>query len=134
MKKILSLLVLLSAFTAAAQTTTTSSRPERPRMDESPMTEGTRRFQVVENIGGPGFFWLDTRRGDLWRMDPDTKEWNYLGVPARANTGPNGFYQLLSDRQGGVYILNTEYGDGWWTDGTTWKTAGEVVRRFNKAE
>jgi len=133
MKKLLLVAVLFSAFTVVAQ----MSRPERPERPSSfrpsygsPTSETYRRFQAVENTMDSGFYWLDTRTGDLWRLAPETKDWTYLGSPRGANSGVNGTYQALSDPKGGVYILNTEKGEGWWTDGTTWKIIGEVSRRM----
>lgn len=133
MKKLLLVAVLLSAFTAVAQV----ARPERPERPssfrssyDSPASETYRRFQAAENTTNSGFYWLDSRTGDLWRLAPETKEWIYLGSPRGANNGPNGTYQALSDPKGGVYILNTDKGDGWWTDGTSWKIIGDLSRQL----
>jgi len=132
MKKLLLVAVLLSAFTAVAQVAR-PVRPERPSSFrpsyDSPTSETYRRFQAAENAMDSGFYWLDTRSGDLWRLAPETKEWIYLGSPRGANSGVNGTYQALSDPKGGVYILHTDKGDGWWTDGTTWKIIGDLSRR-----
>jgi hypothetical protein len=92
------------------------------------------RFVSCENIGGAGFYWLDTASADLWRLDPALVEWIYLGSPRGADSGRKGTYQLLSDRHGGVYVLNSSNGEGWWTDGSGWKSIGEPVRRVKKAE
>jgi len=136
MKKILLAAVLLSALTAVAQV----SRPERPERPssyrpsyDSPTSEEYRRFQAAENAMDAGFYWLDTRTGDLWRLAPETKEWIYLGSPRGASSGVNGTYLLRSDPKGGVYILNSDKGDGWWTDGNAWKIIGDLSRR-TKAE
>jgi hypothetical protein len=134
MKKLLLSAVLLSAFTAVAQLPQ-AAKPERPTApttsNESP-EGGCRRFQAVELPGAAGFYWLDSARGDLWKVTPEVKEWKFLGTPRGANNGPNGTYQLFSDRKGGVYILHTDKGDGWWTDGTTWKTLGDLSRRVKE--
>ena len=130
MKKLLLVAVLLSAFTAVAQ----ESRPVRPPVRlpsyAPPASETYRRFQAVENPADSGFYWLDTRTGNLWRIAPETKEWKYLGAPRGANNGPNGTYEGLADPKGGVYILNTDKGDGWWTDGTDWKIIGDLSRQL----
>ena len=132
MKKILLSAVLLSAFTAGAQLSQLLPQTDQPTetvsSNESP-EGGCRRYQAVEIPGAAGFYWLDSTRGDLWRVTPEVKEWKFLGTPRGANNGPNGTFQLFSDRKGGVYILNTDKGSGWWTDGTVWKIIGEPSRR-----
>jgi hypothetical protein len=137
MKKILLFVVLLPLVTAVAQTTqTTPSRPAVFHSSDSPSLsiEDEKRFTACENIGGSGFYWLETTSGNLWWMDPAAMEWNFLGDPRGANSSRKGTYELLSDRNGGVYVLNTDNGEGWWTDGTTWKIIGELSRRVKKAE
>jgi hypothetical protein len=110
------------------------STPERPSsfrpVYDSTTSEIYRRFQAVENPIDSGLYWLDTRSGDLWRLVSETKEWRYLGSPRGANNGPNGTYQALADPKGGVYILNTGKGDGWWTDGNVWKIIGDLSRQL----
>ncbi len=137
MKKLLLSAVLLAALTAGAQTTTFTPVPPvivQPSASDQPFAiEEKTRFQACENIGGTGFFWTDTVTGNLWRVAPPNMEWNFLGSPRGANTGRRGTYQLLSDRAGGVYVLNADNGEGWWTDGTVWKNIGEL-RRVKKAE
>jgi hypothetical protein len=138
MKKMLLSAVILTAFTALAQTPQPAPAEHRPATYrppyEPPLTEEDKRFQSCESTGDSGFYWLDTRSGDLWRLDTATTTWKFLGSPRGANDGLKGTYQLLSDRSGGVYVLNTNTGEGWWTDGETWKTIGEPSRRMKKAE
>jgi hypothetical protein len=136
MKKLFLLASLFMAAAVGAQTPTPApSRPiiVRPSYESSSVEED-KRFQFCENIGGSGFFWIDTVTGDLWRTSPPDLEWIFLGNPRGANSGHHGTYQLLSDRKDGVYVLNTDNGEGWWTDGTSWKIIGELSRRAKKSE
>lgn len=136
MKKLLLLSSLLATISISAQTLTTST-PKPVIINssyDSSSTEEKTRFQSCENIGDSGLFWIDTVTGDLWRTTPPDLEWIFLGSPRGANSGRKGTYQLLSDRKGGVYVLNTDNGEGWWTDGTSWKIIGEPARRTKKAE
>lgn len=139
MKKILLSAVLLSAITAAAQTQQPAPqmvpprRVSQPSMYDMPLTVEPPRFQAVENTGGAGFFWMDSANGDLWKLDRETMSWDFAGSPRGADSGIKGTYQLLSDRNGGVYVLNTATGEGWWSDGSAWKNIGDVSRR-KKAE
>jgi hypothetical protein len=127
---------LLAAVAALAQTPTdTPTRPVIFRAPySSPAAEEDTRFLSCENIGGTGFYWLNTETADLWRLNPATMEWVYLGAPRGANTGRKGTYQPLSDRHGGVYVLHTDTGEGWWADGTGWKEIGEPSRRVKRTE
>jgi hypothetical protein len=136
MKKILLPALLLAAATALAQTQPdTPTRPVifRPPYDP-PAVEEDNRFLLCENTGGTGLYWIDTTNADLWLLDPETMEWNYLGSPRGADSGRKGTYILLSDRHGGVYVLNTGNGEGWWTDGAVWKNIGEPRRRMKREE
>lgn len=137
MKKLLLFFLLLCATATQAQIPQTEhserSPSYRPFYVPQPV-EVYRRFQAVENTGNSGFYWLDTTRADLWRLDPEAMEWIFLGAPRGSGTGRNGLYQLLSDRKGGVYILNTDDGEGWWTDGAVWKEMGEPSRRRKQIE
>lgn len=139
MKKILLSAVLLTAVTVTAQTQPSASQTVPARRTgpspvyDMPGTVEPPRFQAVENTGGTGFYWLDSVTGDLWKLDQETMAWNFAGSPRGANSRQRGTYQLLSDRSGGVYVLNTSDGEGWWTDGTVWKNIGEPSRR-KKAE
>lgn len=130
MKKFLFTL-LLTATVVCADDLTPSARSS---YSDSVRLEDKTRFTACENIGGTGFYWLNTETADLWRLEPSTMEWIYLGSPRGADSGRKGTYALLSDRQGGVYILNTDHGEGWWTDGTVWKIPGDPVRRIKRAE
>jgi hypothetical protein len=131
MKKLL-LSISLAAFTAAAQEST-QSVVFRTASDPSSTREEA-RFQACESPGNPGFFWIDTVSGDLWRLTPPDLAWQFLGSPRGANPGRKGTYQMLPDQHGAVFILNTDNGEGWWTDGTTWKIIGELSRRVKKTE
>ena len=135
MKKILLSVLFLAAVTAFAQTAPAlPDKPVfRPFYDSQTVEEKT-RFQFCENTGGTGFYWLDTTNGNLWRLNPATMEWNFLGAPRGANSTVKGTYELLSDRNGGVYVLNTDNGKGWWNDGAIWKVIGEPARRMEKTE
>ena len=92
------------------------------------------RFVAVENHGGAGFYWLDSTNADLWILDPDTMAWMYLGSPRGSNTGPKGTYMMLSDRRGGVYVLNVNSGEGWRADRTSWVIIGEPSRLGRRDE
>lgn len=122
---------LLITLSALAVCIATADTPTPPAVYYSTTTSNTteyfRRFVACESIGD-GFFWLDTTNGDLWRLDESLMEWEYLGDPRGANSGPKGTYQLLPDRRGGVYILNTDTGEGWWTNGNDWKVIGRLSR------
>jgi hypothetical protein len=138
MKKAFLCVFLFPLATAVAQTQ--SPAPVQPVTFHSPhdspalSIEEERRFLACENTGGTGFYWLDTTNGNLWKLDPDGMEWRFLGEPRGAQASRNGTYTLLSDRTGGVYVLNTDNGEGWWTDGVEWKRIGELSRRVKKAE
>lgn len=131
MKKVLLLALLLPALMPLAEEPS-KTVVFRPSHDSSSLEED--RFQSCENTGGTGFFWMDTSNGELWKLTPPVMEWVFLGGPRGANAALKGTYQLLSDRNGGVYILHTGKGGGWWTDGTTWKVIGELSRRVKKPE
>ncbi|MBI9019824.1 MAG: hypothetical protein JEZ10_01025 [Verrucomicrobia bacterium] len=133
---LLSLLILAAIAAAEDPSPHPPAHPPalfRPTYSVS-LTQEEARFASCENIGGSGFYWLDTRAGDLWRLDPAVKEWIFLGSPRGANSSRKGTYTLLSDRRGGVYVLHTETGKGWWTDGTVWETLGEPSRRMKREE
>jgi hypothetical protein len=119
MKKIILLILLVAAVRGSAS---------------EPSPDYYRQFVSCENIGGEGFYWIDTTSGDLWALYPPAMEWTYLGSPRGANSGRKGIYQLLSDRKGGVYVLNSETGEGWWTDGSKWKIIGRLTRLNNRTE
>ena len=131
MKKALWLVLLLPALITLAKD------PVKSEIDSSPKNSSSGeadRFQACENFGGSGFFWIDTGSGDLWRLTPPAMEWLFLGAPHGATAGPWGAYKLLPDRTGGVFILNTYNGQGWWTDGTDWKIIGEPSRRVKRVK
>jgi len=131
MKKVFWFALLLPALTVPAEepakTVVFRTSHNSPSFEED-------RFQACESPGNPGFFWIDTVTGDLWRLTPPDMEWTFLGNPRGANSGRKGTYKLLPDRRGAMFVLNTDNGEGWWTDGTTWKIIGEPSRRVKKAE
>jgi hypothetical protein len=131
MKKVLLLALLLPALTTLAEEPA-KTVVFRPSHDSSSLEED--RFQACESPGNPGFFWIDSVTGDLWRLAPPDMEWTFLGNPRGANSGRKGTYKLLPDRRGGMFVLNTDNGEGWWTDGATWKVIGEPSRRVKKTE
>ena len=132
MKKIYLLIALLPFAAAFAD-----KKPTTPLLPEAfnalPLEE-EKRFQSCENTGGTGFYWLDTRSGDLWQLDTAASSWKFLGSPRGSNDGARGTYQLLSDKKGGVYLLNTNTGEGWWTGGADWKSIGAPSLRMKKPE
>jgi hypothetical protein len=137
MKRHLLFFLLLCAAASLAQVPQTEHSERTPAYRPFYVPQAVevyRRFQAVENTGNSGFYWLNTANADLWRLDPETMEWIFLGSPRGSSSGRNGQYQLLSDRRGGVYILNTDDGEGWWTDGTAWKEIGEPSRRQRRIE
>jgi len=130
------ILFSLLIFAAVATAEEPSPRPLvmfRPSYRASSEQEDN-RFASCENVGGSGFYWLDTTNANLWQLDPAIKEWVYLGSPRGANTSRKGTYTLLSDRRGGVYVLHTETGEGWWTDSAVWKEFNEPSRRMKRTE
>jgi|GEM_PF-2362439 len=131
MKKVLWFALLLPALIATAEepakTVIFRTSNDSPSLEEA-------RFQACESPGDPGFFWIDTVTGDLWRLTSPDTGWTFLGNPRGANTGRKGTYKLLPDRHNGIFVLNTDNGEGWWTDGTVWKNIGELSRRMKKAE
>ena len=134
MKNVL-LPVLLIAITAGAQlpppATPTVPPIFRPPVFPSmrPPAEEQNRFQIAEDLHSKGFYWLDTTTGNLWQMIPPAREWFFVGQPRGANREQRGTYILRPDPTGGVYILHTETGDAWWTDGVNWTRLGEPARR-----
>lgn len=132
MKKVCLLLALLP-FAAAFADKKPSESPLPETFRPLPIEE-EKRFQFCENTGGSGFYWLDTRSGDLWLLDTVTNAWKFLGSPRGSNDGSKGTYQLLSDKKGGVYMLNTSTGEGWWTGGADWKSIGAPSIRIKKPE
>ena len=89
------------------------------------------RFVTCENCAGAGFFWVDTRRGEVWWVDPAKTEWVYYGAIGRS--GQNGRYMPFRNDNGeGLFILDTLRGEGWWTNGSQWKKMGMPGREQKK--
>jgi len=126
-KSILPVAFLVSVWIAGAQ----SPAPLRPLL---PTVEEKPRFIAVENVGGEGFYWLDSTTADLWLLDSATLRWMYLGSPRGARTGRQGLYTALSDRNGGLYILNVLTGEGWRADRAAWQIIGEPSRLVRSEE
>jgi hypothetical protein len=132
MKKLYLFIALLPF--AAALADKKQAEPLLPETFRSLPIEEEKRFLFCENTGGSGFYWLDTRSGDLWQLDAATITWKFLGSPRGSNDGSKGTYQLLSDKKGGAYMLNTSTGEGWWTGGADWKSIGAPSIRIKKPE
>jgi len=131
MKKTVLLIALLPFAASFAD-----KKPEEaaPPFYPVPLIEEEKRFQSCENTGGSGFYWLDTGSADVWLFDTAAGTWNFLGSPRGSNDGAKGTYELLSDKTGGVYLLNTRTGEGWWWTASEWKTIGAPSRRIKKAD
>ena len=88
-----------------------------------------RQFIAINNRNGldsyQGFYWLDSTTGQLWEFDRYPTEWEDHGIQKGMKPGPNGTFLLLSDYRGGVYVLNTHTGQGWWFDGNRWEIINE---------
>jgi len=87
------------------------------------------RYVSCENHAGAGFFWVDTMTGKTWWSDMSGKDkigWKYYGQPQGAKVGAAGTYAPQPNKSGGgLFILNTTTGEGWWTNGQEWKPLGE---------
>ncbi|MEI8206415.1 MAG: hypothetical protein WCG03_06015 [Kiritimatiellales bacterium] len=76
MKKLLLSAALLSALAAVAEKAQPErTGPFRPAYD-SPTSETFRRYEAVENTKGAGFYWIDSTRGDVWRIDSETVKYH----------------------------------------------------------
>jgi len=84
------------------------------------------KFKACDDEAGGGLYWVDTTTGKTWRADPGAVKWVDCGKPEGAEPGPPGTY-IPRDNKGeaGVFVLNTATGEGWWTDGTEWKSLGK---------
>ena len=52
----------------------------------------------------------------------EKNDYKYVGQVKDAKTGEIGTYIPLANKNGGgLFILNTATGEGWWTNGTEWK-------------
>ena len=84
------------------------------------------RFRACENASGAGFYWVDSTRARLWRAGPGKMQWEFLGQLENVKPAPVGTYMPVANKSGGgLYILNTVTGEGWWTDGKEWKALGK---------
>ncbi|NOU35923.1 MAG: hypothetical protein HOO88_04045 [Kiritimatiellaceae bacterium] len=132
MKKTL-LLISLLPFTA----TFAEKKPAEPTpsFSQIQIIQEEKQFQSCENVGGSGFFWIDTSSADVWLFDTATETWKFLGSPRGSNDNRKGAYELLTNKAGGFYLLNTKTGEGWsWTAATSWKTIGAPSRRIKPPE
>ena len=119
---------------AAAFADKKPAEPVPPIYQMQPIEE-EKRFQSCENTGGTGFYWLDTGSADVWLFDTSTGTWKFLGSPRGSNDNQKGTYELLSNKAGGVYLLNTRTGEGWaWTAAAEWKAMGAPSRRVKTPE
>ncbi len=95
----------------------------------SELSKITGKYMVCDNHAGAGFFWVDTTTGKIWWSDMTGKEkieWKYYGQVQGAKTGDVGTYvPQVNKNGGGLYILNTVTGEGWWTNGKEWKALGK---------
>ena len=83
------------------------------------------KFKACVNPGAAGYFWVDTSTGMTWVLDAATIAWRYVGQPEGAKSSPDGTYMPHANPSGpGLFILNVTTGEGWWTNGTTWKSMG----------
>ena len=92
-------------------------------------SKNTGRYMSCENLAGGGFFWVDTTMGKIWLTDVTGKEkivWKYLGQVQGAKAGEIGTYVPQANTNGGgLFVLNTITGEGWWTNGKEWKALGK---------
>ena len=88
------------------------------------------RFVACENMAGGGFYWVDTTSGKLWfavLSNNGKDEWIYVGQPKDAKPDEIGTYVPRANKNGGgLFILNTSTGEGWWAmPGQEWKAFGK---------
>lgn len=84
------------------------------------------RFASCDDIAGAGFFWVDTTSGKTWWADPGKMKWVYCGKPEGASQSANGTFLPRENKNGeGMFVLNKQTGEGWWTNGKEWKTLGK---------
>lgn len=83
------------------------------------------KFKACDSRGSAGFFWVDTSTGMTWKQEGGSLTWRYVGQPEGAKAGPDGTCQPHANPSGqGIFVLNVTTGEGWWTDGATWKSLG----------
>jgi hypothetical protein len=116
MKRITGLIILAAALIAATGFAAQESK-------------SIARYMACENYAGAGFFWVDTTMGKTWLADMSDKEkieWKYIGQPQGAKVGEVGTYVPQTNKSGGgLFILNSVTGEGWWTNGKEWKVLGK---------
>ena len=84
------------------------------------------RFRACENNAGPGFFLLDSTCAKLWWASPEKMQWEFLGQLENTKPSPTGTYIPVANKSGGgLSVINTTTGEGWWTDGKQWKPFGK---------
>lgn len=84
------------------------------------------RFRACENNAGAGFFLLDSTCAKLWWASPKIMQWEFLGQLENTKPSPVGTYVPVANKSGGgLSVVNTATGEGWWTDGKQWKSFGK---------
>lgn len=120
MKKIITVaivgILVQTAFAAPVPDTHTNTSLDRPVPQEY-----YRRFVVCDKFSGTGFYWLDSTTGHLREFDRSLTDWEDHGIQKGMQPSPKGTYILLPDNRGGVYVLNTSTGKGWWFDESRWE-------------
>jgi hypothetical protein len=132
MKKII-IVAILGIFVQAALSTPVPEKSVNTSLDRPVPQEYYRRFVACDNIDRPGFYWLDSTDGHLWRFDRSSTDWEDQGIQKGMEPGPKGTYLLLADNRGGVYVLNTSTGQGWWYDDSNWEVIDKNGAARNKA-
>jgi hypothetical protein len=131
MKKIITAAVL-GIIVQAALSAPVPEKTTDTSLDHSVPQEYYRRFVALDTIDRQGFYWLDSTNGHLRKFVQSQMEWEDQGIRKGMETGPKGTYMLLVDNRGGVYVLNTSTGQGWWFDGSIWEAIGKDGTLRNK--
>ncbi len=132
MKKII-IVAILGIFVQAALSAPVPEKTTNTSLDRPVPQEYYRRFVVCDSPDRPGFYWLDSTDGHLWRFDRSLTEWEDQGIQQGMEPGPNGTYILLADNRSGVYVLNTHTGQGWWYENSRWEVINKDSASRNKA-
>ena len=85
------------------------------------------KYMACDNHAGAGFFWVDTTMGKIWWTEQGKEkiEWKYIGQVQGAKAGEAGTCVPQANKNGGgLLILSTVTGEGWWTNGKEWKVLG----------
>lgn len=114
------ILIAMVARTAAAQTGGESGGSKDTMSASCPCQDYYRRYVGQHNAQSQGFYWLDSTTGHLKEYDRSLEEWEDHGTYQGMEPGPKGTYILMSDNYDGVYVLNTQTGQGWRFDGSDW--------------